>query len=100
VEAQARAQRHFDRRHARGKARGGSCRECSRGGCAGGLGGGIPRLALALQGQLHPPKPIKSLADLGNHIVAGYIDVSARNSLVPALLAISTAADVLEKATG
>jgi hypothetical protein len=49
---------------------------------------------------LHPPKPIKSLNDLGNLAVAGYIDMSARNSLVPALLAISTAADVLEKATG
>jgi hypothetical protein len=47
-----------------------------------------------------PPKPAKSLKDLGELAVAAYIDVSARNHLVTALLALSTAADVLEKATG
>jgi hypothetical protein len=45
-----------------------------------------------------PPRPAKSLKDLGDLAVAAYIDVSARNHLVTALLALSTAADVLEKA--
>jgi hypothetical protein len=47
--------------------------------------------------QWQPPKPIRSLDDLGNLAVAAYIDLSARAHLVPALLSVSAAADLLKR---
>jgi hypothetical protein len=56
-----------------------------------------PKGVTRAERQWKSPKPVKSLDDLGNLAVAAYFNLSARSHLVPALLSLSTAADVLEK---